>query len=123
MTSMRRRGVSALNTRSASASARSSSVAVGADIPHRNVTRNADPLPGEWDNRHVGILRELRAAVDRNAQAIDRNTQAFEDLRVVIRESRILEERALQSFERSNDRVAVVLEDFRSDLQAHTQAI
>jgi hypothetical protein len=64
----------------------------------------------------VVLFRRLHATLDRVDATIDRNTQAFEDLQVVIRESRIREERALQRFEATMERIS-------ADVNAHTEAI
>jgi hypothetical protein len=71
----------------------------------------------------VRILRRLHATLDRVDATIDRNTQAFEDLQVVIRESRIREERAFQGLERAFARHDAALEDMRADIRANTEAI
>jgi hypothetical protein len=64
----------------------------------------------------VVLFRRLHATLDRVDATIDRNTQAFEDLQVVIRESGIREERALQRFEATMERIS-------ADVNAHTEAI
>src|SRR3954451_12157663 len=122
---MRRRGTSRCKTRSASASARSSSVGEGPVIPSLERNRNPGLVTGSavrlCENRLVPLLfrrlhekfdqidatveRNTQAfernaqASERNAQAFERNERAFEDLQLVIRENRLLQERSLERFE------------------------
>ena len=77
--------------------------------------------------RSVAVFRRLHATLDRIDSTIDRNTRAFEDLQVVIRESRVREERALTHFEEALDawtsRVSAQLEANTAQVRAQTEAI
>ena len=75
----------------------------------------------------VAVFRRLNETLDRIDSTIDRNTRAFEDLQLVIRESRIREERALTHFEEALDawtsRVSAQLEANTAQVRAQTAAI
>jgi hypothetical protein len=62
------------------------------------------------------LLRKLDATLERNNQALEHNARAFEDLQLVIRESSLRVERALQAFERR-------MEHQNARIQAGTDAI
>ena len=67
-------------------------------------------------DRNTAAFDRNAAAFDRNAAASDRNAAAFEDLQVVIRESRIREERAFRAFEAR-------LEEHGETIRAQTEAL
>ena len=84
----------------------------------RGFERNADAFERNADafERNAEAFERNAEASDRNTRAFERHAEAFDDLQTVIRETRILEERALQRFEATMDRIS-------ADVNAHTEAI
>src|SRR4051794_21218700 len=62
-------------------------------------------------------------AFERSERAFERNEQAFADLQVVIRESRIREERALQSLEATVKHLIEHIDRINADADARMQAV
>ena len=61
------------------------------------------------------LFRRLHEKFDQIDATIERNTRAFEDLQVVIRENRLLQERSLARFEQR-------MEDMGRQIRANTEA-
>lgn len=105
--------------------------------PSQTPCENGNPMPLLFRRLHAKF-DQIDATIERNTRAFERNEaaferhehaferhgqafeQAFEDLRIAMREDRVLAERRTQAFEQTLGRLVERLDDMGVEIRANT---